>query len=80
MYAAQGFKMGRKLGDWGREASQGPREDAGDWEEDRELQEAVQRSLRDLAATSKAAAYADTWQLECPVTKHPVPCCRSIAC
>ena len=63
MYAAQGFKMGRKLGDWGREASQGPREDAGDWEEDKELQEAVQRSLRDLAATSKAPASASARQV-----------------
>ena len=45
--------MGRKLGDWGREASEGPKEEAGDWEEDKELQEAVQRSLRDLAGAGE---------------------------
>ena len=45
--------MGRKLGDWGREASEGPKEEAGDWEEDKELQEAVQRSLRDLASAGE---------------------------
>ena len=54
--------MGRKLGDWGREASQGGA-DAGDWEEDRELQEALQRSMRDQAPPGGAAVRAGTCSL-----------------
>ena len=48
--------MGRKLGEWGRNAEQEPAgADTGDWEEDHELQEALQRSIKDQGAQGATA-------------------------